>query len=625
MTENSINDATTMRPGGTGDVLGRIDQYELVKELGGGGFGTVFLAKDTVAGIEVAVKGLPPLVKNNREELENIRANFALVSRLTHTNIAKALVLHPAKDVSYSSEDVRQKLRVLPGDTLMVMEYAPGVTLSQWRKRFPTGNVPFGEAISIVRQIACALDYAHGRKILHRDIKPANIMVETKADEVPMVRVLDFGLAAEIRSSMGRVSREIHDTSGTRPYMAPEQWDGARQGPATDQYSLAVLFHELVTGAVPFESVFTAGEPVAMLYAAVHKPFKAPASLPMTVRRALEKALSKKPEERFANCGEFVDALEGKAKISRSGSVRRGSGGVWSSLLAFVLLAVLGGGGALWWAVKRDPTSSHPVPPPVVDESDIVEIRAQAYVQKELVKRIDDSDGFRTHKDSLADELTKADAYGEAKKWDMAAASYTNYVDACKELSKLDDERRGAVSDRAKAESARQKAKDAGAEQYASDSWQSATRLFEEGQKLMSQKRFSDAKQKFDSAADLFSQSAKEAKGNPGQKPPPPTTQPPTLTVVAVLDGREVSGAQMSIWGNKVTLPYKWDTNAGRLVSGRSFGPYLVEYSEGKKQYYGSFKLTVDWHGHVRKPVNLTTEWPKDIQPPPRGIVSPGF
>ena len=345
MTENSINDATTMSPGGMGDVLGRIDQYELVKELGGGGFGTVFLAKDTVAGIEVAVKGLPPLVKNNREELENIRANFALVSRLTHTNIAKALVLHPAKDVSYFSEDVRQKLRVLPGDTLMVMEYAPGVTLSQWRKRFPTGNVPFGGAISIVRQIASALDYAHGQKILHRDIKPANIMVETKADEVPMVRVLDFGLAAEIRSSMGRVSREIHDTSGTRPYMAPEQWDGARQGPATDQYSLAVLFHELVTGAVPFESVFTAGEPVAMLYAAVHKPFKAPASLPMTVRRALEKALSKKPEERFANCGEFVDALDGRPLSKRL------FGAIMKGILSAALFAALVGG-AWWWMTK---------------------------------------------------------------------------------------------------------------------------------------------------------------------------------------------------------------------------------------------------------------------------------
>ena len=90
--EKSMNDAVTMRSGGD-SALGRIDQYELLKELGGGGFGTVYLAKDTVSGLDVAVKGLPPFVKNNREEMDSIRANFALVARLHHPHIAAALVL----------------------------------------------------------------------------------------------------------------------------------------------------------------------------------------------------------------------------------------------------------------------------------------------------------------------------------------------------------------------------------------------------------------------------------------------------------------------------------------------------------------------------------------------------
>lgn len=352
--DNSMNDAVTMRVG-PGSTLGRIDQYDLLKELGGGGFGTVYLARDTVSGIDVAVKGLPPFVKNSREEVENIRSNFALVSRLHHPNIAAALVLHPAKDVVYTSEDVRQKLRVDSGDMLMVMEYAPGVTLSQWRKQFPDRKVPVGQALEITRQIASALDYAHERKIVHRDIKPANVMIETSEDGSVAARVLDFGLAAEIRSSMGRVSREIHDTSGTRPYMAPEQWLGGKQGPATDQYALAALFCELVTGDVPFAAVFDTGDPVVMMNVVGREPFAPPQDLPKPIRLALSKALAKQPDERFSSCGDFVAALDGNAK-SFSFKDRRGNkgeasvkGGMGRIVAVVALVAAVACGGYFGW------------------------------------------------------------------------------------------------------------------------------------------------------------------------------------------------------------------------------------------------------------------------------------
>ena len=327
----TINDAQTMC--GMDSALGHIDQYELVRELGGGGFGTVYLAKDTVAGIEVAVKGLPPIIRNNAEELERIRENFALVSRLHHPYIAAALHLQLARDVHYASEDVRQKLRVMPGETLMVMEYAPGVTLSKWRKQFPEGKVPVEKGLVIVRQVAAALDYAHGQRILHRDIKPANVMVETKEDGSLVTRVLDFGLAAEIRSSLGHVSREIRDTSGTRPYMAPEQWVGAKQGPATDQYALAVLFCELVTGEVPFASVFETNDPMVMLNAVRGEPYVPPPDLPKAMRTALVRALSKKPGKRFASCTAFANALDGAGL--------RWQGPVLSVLVLFALGAVV--------------------------------------------------------------------------------------------------------------------------------------------------------------------------------------------------------------------------------------------------------------------------------------------
>lgn len=325
--------------------LGQIDRYALLRELGGGGFGVVYLARDTVAGIEVAVKGLPPLVRNNAEELERIRENFALVSRLYHPNIAPALVLHQAHEVSYADDHVRQALRVLPGDYLMVMAYAPGVTLNKWRRQFSEGKVPVGQALEVCRQIASALDYAHGEKIIHRDVKPSNIVAETLGDGTVRCRVLDFGLAAEIHSSLSRVSTETFDTSGTRPYMAPEQWQGRRQGPQTDQYALAVLFYELVGGSVPFAPAFATGDALIMLnVVAQQKPEPLPQLSPAQ-NGALLKGLSKESANRFATCGELVAALNGRqGEGEKTASYARGVRIALVSSVVVLLVAAFGVG-----------------------------------------------------------------------------------------------------------------------------------------------------------------------------------------------------------------------------------------------------------------------------------------
>ena len=360
-----MNDAVTIRPQ-AGASLGRIDQYELIRELGGGGFGCVYLAKDTVSGIEVAVKGLSPLIRQNKEELENVRNNFALVSRLHHPNIAAALTLHPVTIASYNDVADAEKLRVFGGDMLVVMQYARGVTLSQWRKQFPDGKVPLDKALVITRQIASALDYAHEEKILHRDIKPANVMIETGVDGSLTARVLDFGLAAEIRSSMSRVSQSITDTSGTRPYMAPEQWLGKEQGKETDLYALAVLFNELITGKVPFASVFDTGDPVVMMNVVGREAPEISAGLPKHIRRALAKALAKKREDRFMSCIEFVDVLMGGMALSKtfgraSVLASRARGLLMSSravILAALAFLVIGEGTWYWQNMDKDELQS---------------------------------------------------------------------------------------------------------------------------------------------------------------------------------------------------------------------------------------------------------------------------
>ena len=196
----------TMRGDTKEGTLGRIDQYDIIRKLGGGGFGVVYLVRDTQSDVDYAIKTLHPLLKSNPEEMENLRSQFKLVSKLNHSHIASAMILHPVREVVYFSEDVRKELRLSSGDFVMVMKYASGVTLSQWRKQFDNGIVPVDIAIDICKQVASALDYAHSEKIIHRDIKPSNIMVETR-EGTPIARVLDFGLAAEIRSSMSQIGR----------------------------------------------------------------------------------------------------------------------------------------------------------------------------------------------------------------------------------------------------------------------------------------------------------------------------------------------------------------------------------------------------------------------------------
>jgi len=406
----SIGNMPTEKP--ESSILGVIDRYELISELGGGGFGSVYLARDTVAGVLVAVKGLPPLVKNIPEELECIRKNFVLVSQLSHSNIASLKVLHLAQNVHYHDPSAKEKLRVMPGDYLVVMEHARGVTLSQWKRQFKGGRVSYELAVEICRQIAEALDYAHGQKIAHRDIKPSNIMVETITQESggrgqesvcpPVsggrkrgaednssfsthpsslsIKVLDFGLAAEIRSSMSRVSKESGDTSGTRPYMAPEQWTGRKQGAATDQYALAVLFYELVSGEVPFTSVFKSGDMGIMANAVENKLPEVVEGLSKKQNAALLMGLAKEREQRFGSCGDFVAAMGGSgrsSKVLKFGSSKVGGRqkSAWFRVVAaLVVLVCLVLSGVLVLLERDKPI----LPPPI------------SQVQVNVIQKVDD-------------------------------------------------------------------------------------------------------------------------------------------------------------------------------------------------------------------------------------------
>lgn len=168
-----------------GDLI--MHRYKVLAELGQGGMGVVYRCLDETAGIEVALKALPPELSHNTLEMEDIKDNFQLVAKLVHQNIAISKQLE--RDDSN-------------GNYYLIMECCEGEDLRRWIKRKrKEGELKLKDVLPIIKQVADALDYAHKQKIIHRDIKPGNIMINAASD----IKVLDFGLAAQIHTSMTRL------------------------------------------------------------------------------------------------------------------------------------------------------------------------------------------------------------------------------------------------------------------------------------------------------------------------------------------------------------------------------------------------------------------------------------
>ncbi len=324
---DDMNDNRTMRPtvthdpgeGGararaeTADARILAGRYEVLGELGRGAMGVVYRCVDRVARIEVALKTVPKELAGHPGAIARLRENFRLVEGLHHPGIAALKTVE---------EDAAA------GAVYVVMEYVEGLTLAD-HLRARGGRLSLPAALELVRPIAEALDFAHARRIIHRDLKPSNVIVTPRGQ----AKLLDFGIASHFQDSLSRLTGRSFETSGTRPYMAPEQWRGEYQNAATDQYALAVVLYEILAGRLPFAP----GDPAALREAVLQDEPPRPDGLGEDVWQALKRGMAKQRSDRYATCLEFVAALERPA----GGATASGRFFRAASALLLLVLAVL--------------------------------------------------------------------------------------------------------------------------------------------------------------------------------------------------------------------------------------------------------------------------------------------
>lgn len=268
----------------------RIGNYQVMRRLGKGAFGEVFLARDPRLGRQVALKVLVDALCRNPEWLARFRREAVMLANLNHPGIATI----------YATE--QHNLR-----RFLVMEFVEGRTLQELLRN---GAIPLGEALDLAHQIAHALAAAHQQGVVHRDLKPSNVMVRPDR----LIKVLDFGLAKQLPS--GATVRLVNDLTptesgtllGTPGYMSPEQIRGLQVDERTDIFSFGCLWFECLTGTPAFRGD-TAME---RLNATLHgdpELHLLPDHVPGSVVNLLERCLLSDPAARPSGFGEILDAV----------------------------------------------------------------------------------------------------------------------------------------------------------------------------------------------------------------------------------------------------------------------------------------------------------------------------
>lgn len=280
----SASAADALPPAGAGAFWA---QYELVKEIGLGGMGVVYEARDRSLDRRVAVKRMRDELRMDARDRRRFVQEARTVAQLHHPNIV---------DIYSIVED--------GADVYLVFEFVPGRTLHDALK---DGALDLPSAARVLREVAAAVDHAHSRGVIHRDLKPSNVMLTPDG----RVKVMDFGIARQAKDAMTHKSMTANTIAGTPPYMAPEQEQGTVRKEA-DVYALGVCLYEMLCGRLPFS-----GMGGAMLLEKLngrHAPIRDRVpSLPAGLDEVFARALSPDPDRRYHSAAELSDAVSALA------------------------------------------------------------------------------------------------------------------------------------------------------------------------------------------------------------------------------------------------------------------------------------------------------------------------
>ncbi len=265
-----------------GAVLG--GTYRLLKQLGRGGMGVLYLASHERMPGKFVVKVLPPGCQSE-EAIERFRHEAIAMGTIHHPNVVQLMDFN----------------RTDTGLPYLVMEFLPGKNLAEILMKQPL--LPIAQVASIVRQVAHGLHAAHRVGVVHQDLKPSNIMIVPCEQESDIVKIIDFGISRDVRRNNLDCKVALE---GTPPFIAPEQVESGDVGAHCDQFALAVTSYLLLTGRLPWRGATA----ISILYNVVNRdplPLN-DCSLP-AVEQVLRRGMAKSPHDRFVSVLAFGEAL----------------------------------------------------------------------------------------------------------------------------------------------------------------------------------------------------------------------------------------------------------------------------------------------------------------------------